>query len=182
MSLLADALKNEVIYKEILEASDGLFLTVCDSLDFDSFANYIKSLNGLQKPEAIRKYGILKNAIPEEIDRHFESYKKLKARDIYDHVKEHINTPIIKNVIQVNGDDKIVNADLMMEVQLDTNAYITDRFYKYFVPFEERTFFETDARYKTINYYIQVSFSIDNTIIFILVNKKSKKKYDKIFY
>ena len=98
------------------------------------------------------------------IDEYFLKYGKYNQYAVKNEVAEYIKVPTIKNIINIFGNEKIINCDLEMEVKIDTCSMLSYLFYKIINPYEQIKLFEEDEKYKIFNYYIQVSFEVNNIL------------------
>lgn len=158
---------NKYYHKDIVEASDGLFLTVCDSIDMRKSANDILKLNVSERDELCDRYNFGRFNSVSEMNSCFTKYIKYTQHDLFNELRDYLGTPKISQIQNIYGNSKIINADILMEVSVDTKNYVADKFYKVINPYKEQTFFDNDKKeslIKTISYFIQVSFSIDGLI------------------
>lgn len=75
-----------------------------------------------------------------------------------------IGTPMLKDVIQIYGNKKIINATLIMSARLDITDYVTKNFYHAIKPQGFLDILEENGSFKYVDYYMQVSFKIDGIL------------------
>ena len=142
---------------DIYEASDGFFLTVADDVQFTDPKDIYSPL----KIDMAYKYGLGDASVP-EMDEYFSKFLKYNAYDIFRELK--LSRPILKDVIQIYGNKKIINATLVMSVRLDITDYVTKNFYHAIKPQGILDILEENDSFKYVDFYIQVSFKIDGIL------------------
>ena len=76
---------NHRYYSDIIEASNGFFLTVADEIDLHKITNLVKFSPNI-KFKVCERFGICKGKDTNEIDAYFSSFKKLNQYSIKDEV------------------------------------------------------------------------------------------------
>lgn len=142
---------------DIFEASDGFFLTVADDVQFTD----PKDIYSPIKIDMAYKYGLGDASVP-EMDEYFSKFLKYNAYDIFRELK--VSKPVLKDVIQIYGNKKIINATLVMSVRLDITDYVTKNFYHAIKPQGILDILEENDSFKYVDFYIQVSFKIDGIL------------------
>lgn len=147
----------KIYMNDIYEASNGFFLAVADDVQFTD----PKDIYSATKIDMAYKYGLGDASVP-EMDEYFSKFLKYNAYDIFRELK--IGTPMLKDVIQIYGNKKTINATLVMSVRLDITDYVTKNFYHAIKPQGILDILEENDSFKYVDFYIQVSFKIDGIL------------------
>ena len=167
MSLIKNILLKNYI-NDIYEASNGFFYSIADEVEFDDPNDIYSPI----KFDMANKYGVGSFSV-REIDAHFSKYLKYNKYDIM--AELNLKKPVLKDVIQIYANDKVVYATLVMDLIIDVSDYVANAFYRAIKPQLLFSFLEEENEIKHIEYYIQVEFKIDEIL------KKFRVKYLKFF-
>ena len=160
MSFIA-TLINHRYYNDIIEVSNGFFLNVSDEIDLHKITNLVKFSPNI-KFKLCERFNICKGKSVNEINEYFNSFKKLNQYAIKDEVSKYLKVPKINRILNVYGNSKIVNCDIEMQIEIDTNNMLSNLFYQVLNPYEEISIIKKeDSKLKTITYYIKASFVVD---------------------
>ena len=160
MSFIA-TLINHRYYNDIIEASNGFFLDVSDEIDLHKITNLVK-FSSYVKFKLCEKFNICKGKSVNEINEYFDSFKKLNQYAIKDEVSKYLKTPKINRILNIYGNSKIVNCDIEMQIEIDTNNMLSNLFYQVLNPYNQISLIEKkDSNLKTLTYYIKASFVVD---------------------
>ncbi|MBR3288337.1 MAG: XRE family transcriptional regulator [Lachnospiraceae bacterium] len=152
---------NHRYYSDIIEASNGFFLTVADEIDLHKITNLVKFSPNI-KFKVCERFGICKGKDTNEIDAYFSSFKKLNQYSIKDEVSKYLKVPKINRVLNIYGNRKIINCDLEMKIDIDTSSMLSNLFYQVLNPYKQMSVIEReDSKLKTLTYYIKASFVVD---------------------
>lgn len=152
---------NHRYYSDIIEASNGFFLTVADEIDLHKITNLVKFSPNI-KFKVCERFGICKGKDTNEIDAYFSSFKKLNQYSIKDEVSKHLKVPKINRVLNIYGNRKVINCDLEMQIDIDTSSMLSNLFYQVLNPYKQISVIEReDSKLKTLTYYIKASFVVD---------------------
>lgn len=152
---------NHRYYSDIIEASNGFFLTVADEIDLHKITNLVKFSPNI-KFKVCERFGICKGKDTNEIDAYFSSFKKLNQYSIKDEVSKYLKVPKINRVLNIYGNRKIINCDLEMQIDIDTSSMLSNLFYQVLNPYKQISVIEReDSKLKTLTYYIKASFVVD---------------------
>ena len=152
---------NHRYYSDIIEASNGFFLTVADEIDLHKITNLVKFSPNI-KFKVCERFGVCKGKDTNEIDAYFSSFKKLNQYFIKDEVSKYLKVPKINRVLNIYGNRKIINCDLEMKIDIDTSSMLSNLFYQVLNPYKQMSVIEReDSKLKTLTYYIQASFVVD---------------------
>ena len=152
---------NHRYYSDIIEASNGFFLTVSDEIDLHKITNLVKFSPNI-KFKVCERFGICKGKDTNEIDAYFSSFKKLNQYSIKDEVSKYLKVPKINRVLNIYGNRKIINCDIEMQIDIDTSSMLSNLFYQVLNPYKQMSVIEReDSKLKTLTYYIKASFVVD---------------------
>ena len=156
MSLIKNILLKNYI-NDIYEASNGFFYSIADEVEFDDPNDIYSPI----KFDMANKYGVGSFSV-REIDAHFSKYLKYNKYDIM--AELNLKKPVLKDVIQIYANDKVVYATLVMDLRIDVSDYVANAFYRAIKPQLLFSFLEEENEIKHIEYYIQVEFKIDEIL------------------
>ena len=160
MSFISTIINNRY-YSDIIEASNGFFLTVSDEIDLHKITNLVKFSPNI-KFKVCERFGICKGKGTNEIDAYFSSFKKLNQYSIKDEVSKYLKVPKINRVLNIYGNRKIINCDIEMKIDIDTSSMLSNLFYQVLNPYKQMSVIEReDSKLKTLTYYIKSSFVVD---------------------
>ena len=155
------AIINHRYYSDIIEASDGFFLSVADEIDLHKITNLVK-LSPNSKFKVCEKFGICQGYGANDINAYFRSFKKLNQYSIKDEVSKYLKVSKINRVLNVYGNSKVINCDLEMQIEIDTSSMLSNLFYQVLNPYKQILILdEVESDIKTLTYYIKASFVVD---------------------
>ena len=157
---------------DIVEASNGFFLAMCDRIDFGAMYKRIKKLPVSKMLELAKYYNVnlddqrdynckemldeFGNVIErvkldesyvndvEVADRYFKKFVTMNHYSVYETVKRHITKPKLERVYDIYGNDKVIYAKLELSAIIDIKNYVGRRIYSKFE--------DVDEKYRIKNY------------------------------
>ena len=160
MSFISTIIENRY-FNDIVDASNGFFLAVSDEIDLHKITKIAK-MSPTLKFRVCERFGIDDRQSGEELNNYFLSFGKLNQYAIKNEVAKYLKVPKINRVLNIYGNGKVINCDIEMKVNIDTNNMLSNLFYQVLNLYKEIPILEDkESNIKTITYYIKASFVVN---------------------
>lgn len=167
---------------DIMEASNGFFLDMCDTIDFRSMYKKIKALPvtkmvdiadnfnaNLKDASDYTNTDVIMNDI-ELADRFFKKFIKMNKYDIYNEVRAALGRPVVSRVFDIFANRDTIYAKLEISTTIDIKNYVGRQLYRKFEEIDsnykiknrKKSYFKTDKR--RVTYYMACTFEISDIL------------------